>query len=395
VSITHRLGRGLGAAWMLAGLTMMPAGAQQLNLQSGDNVTVSGSGTTGTYGGQPVSSGTNSYSVSAARGTGLPNNSDPNSTAVTVNASSAFTLQTGGALSATGTLGTGLGAFGGTVTISGGSITAANGLAVDADAINPPSGPVSNISITGGTISGGDGVEVINGATGTLSGGSLSGTNTASGSGIGLYVDTGNGSFSVSGGSVSGANYGLEAEGSSSLPFHTVTVTNGTFTSTTGTGLKAGGALVNISGGNVSGGTGLYSFASSTVTVTGGTFGGGGTAGSATVVAYNGRINMSGGQINAAGPYGLGSESNGVIDLFGSGFTDGQGHAFTGPITSGTGTIVGTLQNGDSLDTNYFVSGATIEFNVAPAPEPSAWVSLGIGALGLCGLGWRARKRKG
>ena len=32
-------------------------------------------------------------------------------------------------------------------------------------------------------------------------------------------------------------------------------------------------------------------------------------------------------------------------------------------------------------------------FNVTAAPEPSAWVSLGIGALGLCGLGWRARRR--
>lgn len=177
----------------------------------------------------------------------------------------------------------------------------------------------------------------------------------------------------------------------------------------------ASGATVNISSGFVSvtgmGTDGVDALNSSTITVSGGTFtasAGNVTSGAATDAqasfpspgppvgsvdlysAGSSTINVTGGLLSASGDgyAGLFAQSNGIINLFGTGFTV-NGNPATGPITTGSGTISGTLLSGSVL-TNlpYTVLGGTIQFTPAPAaaPEPSGWVVLLVGLAGMSGL---------
>ena len=182
---------------LLIGLVAAPAQAQQLTLQSGDNVTVGSAGTTGTYQGLPYNSPTASY----VENTG-------NTIVVSTPANSAFTLNSGGSIQGNGGGDIGIDATNSAITINGGSITGPDAL----DAFG------GTVNVTGGTISGN----------------------------FGLYANDAN--TQISGGSFSGFTFPADIEGG------TVDITGGTFTSTVGPGLRTAyrNALATISGGSFS-----------------------------------------------------------------------------------------------------------------------------------------------
>ena len=96
---------GLGLA-LLASIAA-PTAAQTLDLQSGDNLTVSAAGTQGFYQGQPLNNTTATYTGNTT------------ASAVTTFAGSSFTLENGGTLTG---LGSALQASGGSVLINGGTV---------------------------------------------------------------------------------------------------------------------------------------------------------------------------------------------------------------------------------------------------------------------------------
>ncbi len=267
----------------------VPAHAQLLTLQSGDNLTVGSTGTSGTYQGAPIRNSTNSY-------VGTTNYTD----VVTTASNSAFTLNSGGSIANNGSYAGGITATDSLITINGGSISTT----FDA----------SDIDATGGTVN--------------ITGGTLTGT-------FALYTNAT--TVTVSGGTLSGLD-GLDETGG------TANITGGTFIGVPGSGGSAlsngGGALATISGGSFDQG-------------------------------------------------GFEAGTNGTIDLLGT-------FSQTAPITSGTGTITGTLLDGESINARYGVDqGGLIEFNSAPVPEASSVVSFGLLlTLGLGGLAMSARRRK-
>ena len=52
-----------------------------------------------------------------------------------------------------------------------------------------------------------------------------------------------------------------------------------------------------------------------------------------------------------------------------------------------------SANQGYSYNVTYNNLGAILHVTAVPAPEPSQWVSFGLGMLGLGGLGLRARRR--
>ena len=317
--------RGMGplaAAALAASALAAPASAQTLTLQSGDAVTISGAGTTGTYQGAPVNDPATAYSSSAA-----------SSQTVLVPAGSAFTLQSGGSLTAAGGSSAGVFSRGGSITVSGGT--------------------------TSGTGSGGSGVKVDTHGTATITGGTLS-----SGSGPALFVV--DSTATVSGGALS-SNIGLAAWGNSN-----VAVSAGSITCT------GGGDAITVGFGG----------GSSTVTISGGTV----TAqngGHLLTVNSGGTVNVSGGtfQPNQFSSQPTLSVSGGTLDLFGS-FT---GHNTGETITGGQGTITGILQDGSPFRAVYNITSGKLQFNVAAAPEPPQAATLGLSVLLLGGLILRRR----
>ena len=107
---------------------------------------------------------------------------------------------------------------------------------------------------------------------------------------------------------------------------------------------------------------------------------------------------------------GSGLATRGTLDLFGTGFSDtpAGGAAMilpgdTGTILGGSGTLSGTLADGQALDaTTYSVDYGTLEFNVGPSPfaspaavpEPSTVAVFFFGGVALLGLALRARRRQ-
>ncbi len=241
-------------AFAVFGLSSCPAHAQQITLQSGDNLTVGSTGTTGTYLGAPISNSTNSYVETTN-----------NTVAVTTPSNSAFTLNAGGSL--TNNNGGGVGIFandslitinggsistreepiaatGGTVNITGGSLIA-GGLAAGLSAKN------TTLNISGGTISGLVGLE-LNGGTANITGGTFSGSPVFNGVALG----NGGGSLvTISGGSFD--HRGFEAGTNGTIDFlgtfsQTAPITSGTGT-LTGTFLDGEtlDALYNVSPGGL------------------------------------------------------------------------------------------------------------------------------------------------
>ncbi len=125
---------------LLGVVAILPAQAQTLTLNSGDNVTVNGTGTVGTIGGAPIANTTTSYDDTASRGY----------YAVKTNGTAAFTAS-GGTFTDTYTIsGGGYGLFAqgsGPITISGGTFTGVFAAL--------STNRVSSITITGGTFTGG------------------------------------------------------------------------------------------------------------------------------------------------------------------------------------------------------------------------------------------------
>lgn len=322
-------------------LAAHPAAAQNvLNLMNGDNVAVSGSGTTGIYQGQAINNGVSTYSASS------------DSQIVNVSSGSAFTLRSGGSvlntyglvcsgISNSGTttiIGGTIAAFfgisnSGTLTISGGTI--GNGIINEGD--------MSRVIVSGGSISGGTGLSSFAGSV-TVSGGTITGKS------VGLYINSG--SVTVSGGTIIGSGvssiYGTPTN---------LTVTGGIVPS----GLYLVNGTTVITGGTIS--LGITEVAEDQTT-------------SSPAAVYITGGNISGELVASNG----GAASSGsTIDLFGSfTATDDNGKPIASPITNTDGTITGTLLNGQKISVSYSALGGTIEFNVGTPPLTITEVRLGI-----------------
>ena len=157
------------AALAVLGLAAAPAQAQHLYLNSGDTVTVSGAGTVGTIGGQPVANMTATTYTAAGSGS-----------AVVTNGTSTFTLENGGTLTASGSEASALFLQGeGAVTVDGGTISSTSPY----DSAIYAQGP---LTILGGSISAaenGRALDAENGSSVTIGGGLFS----AKTGGFGLY----------------------------------------------------------------------------------------------------------------------------------------------------------------------------------------------------------------
>jgi len=237
-----------------------------------------------------------------------------------------------------------------------GSQNASNGVMVDLE----PGGSIGSASVEFGLVL--NDTSQLN-----MTGGSLTGFS------AGLFAD-GNGSFSVSGGSISGA-FGLDVQG----PYN-FTLSGGSFSGgpTSGPGLDmlaATGSTGAVSDGTYSGREAIRAGSNSTLSISGGqidgNFFGLDTEGNATV-------NITGGTYSGAIDA-LYVQDSGVINVYGTGLQ------FSG------GDIVGTLQDGQSIDDTYqMLGGGQINLiNATPeatTPEPNFMWLLGAALLTLSGV---------
>lgn len=171
--------------------------------------------------------------------------------------------------------------------------------------------------------------------------------------------------------------------------------TSGTSTFT----LAAGGTLTTAQNGY-----GLDADGSGTVMISGGTI----TAATGdAVLAYSQPVTLTGGKITAgtngvglfAYPSGVTGPNGGTINLFSLGdtpFLINNVPMNNTTLTSGgfSGTIQGTLLNGDLLDTTFTNFGIINLNTPAAAPEPSQFVAFTAGLLGLGALALKAKKRQ-
>ncbi len=141
------------------GLAAVPAHAQTLVLQSGDSVTVSGSGTTGTYQGKSISSPTFTYSTGTNTGTDvsvpigaaftlrngavLDGGSPSSSNVVALLVQGGTATVAGGAVGGGIPYGIGLQITGGTTTITGGTITGATAIRSDGGLLQVSGGAIN------------------------------------------------------------------------------------------------------------------------------------------------------------------------------------------------------------------------------------------------------------
>jgi hypothetical protein len=196
-----------------------------------------------------------------------------------------------------------------------------------------------------------------------MTGGSVTGSN------YGLFA-IGNGPFSVSGGSIAGS-YGIVVQGPSSF-----TLSGGSFSGSSGGAgldtLDATGGTGTVSGGIYSGRDAIRAGSNSTLNVSGGQEGGSifglETEGSATV-------NVTGGAYSGAVDA-FYVQDNGVINIYGTG------------LQFLNGDIVGTLQDGESIDDSYQIAGGSAQINLINAapvvtPEPNFTWLMGAALLAL------------
>lgn len=419
-------------ALFLLGLPILPVHAQTLFLDSGDNVTVTGTGTVGTINNASVDNSTSSY-ASPAHGlfTGGGN-------AVTLNNTASLTLGSGGTAVATsqgdnGVFARGSGAFtlnGGTIssgststyglsvigsspiTISSGTISVANNdtaiyaygtgpvtvtggtLTAGYGGIGLASGNSSPVTVSGGSITGG-GYGIYSPGSGlvTISGGTINGGSNGVGPTAGLQ--TGTGAVNVSGGTIKGGFYGI---GAGTGP---VTITGGSISGTNGLA-TASGSSVTILGGTITGQSDVIyaSGSGSNVTIAGGTLSS--STGVVTTAVYAGSgstVTISGGNLSGglynAGQSGAGLEAQGgTINLFSLENTPflingvPMNNLTLGQYLSGTDTISGTLTDGSKLALTFENIGGTINLNVGSPPSiPEASTTISFGLLLALGLG--------
>ncbi len=139
----------------------------------------------------------------------------------------------------------------------------------------------------------------------------------------------------------------------------------------------AGGSLnfdiwtYNFSQVNISeGGTGwLYAHNNSKIIMSGGGIG-------IELYAYdNSEIEISGGYIGPGGIYAYGDSQ---ITIFGRDFNvNGLGVGY-GEITASSGTLTGTLENGDPIDNDFYIDDNA---SIVLTPEPATLLLLGLGAV--------------
>jgi len=155
-------------------------------------------------------------------------------------------------------------------------------------------------------------------------------------------------------------------------------------------GLDLGSNLPGQVGGGTAYVTGGINVAGGVVTITGGSITGGTGAGTGLgaglVVTFSSAMPGTGGTINIIGTNFL------VNGLAAPNQITGLG-TLTNPLTL-TGTVTGTLADGEPLATTFQVFGPSTTINfLAPAPEPSQFAALGIGLLGLGALALKAKRR--
>jgi hypothetical protein len=155
-----------------------------------------------------------------------------------------------------------------------------------------------------------------------------------------------------------------------------------------------GGSTANLSGGSISslllvggtlnfyGGAGdaLNVFVTSTANVFGGSIGGG-------LWAHDtATVNVSGGNISG----GISAVDASTITFYGTDFQATGGLTLDGNTVLGTGVLSGKWSNGTpwSLEITNHAASATIR----AVPEPSTFVLLGMGTVGLLAFAWRRRR---
>ena len=182
----------------------------------------------------------------------------------------------------------------------------------------------------------------------------------------------------------------------------TVAVNGGTITASgsgpfgAAIGLAQSGGAVTINQGNLSGDFAALLSYSGTAQINGGNFSSFSGFGDG-LASFGGFVTINGGTFS--GSTDLVAAQGGVLDLFGT----FDGYHAGDMITSGGGTITGTLLNGEAINDSYFVNdstpGSKIEFNVGPAPVPEASSAGSLGAclafLGVLGIAGRKRGRQG
>jgi hypothetical protein len=184
-------------------------------------------------------------------------------------------------------------------------------------------------------------------------------------------------------------------------------------------GLAASGnAVVNVFGGSIVSGTGLRASGSAVVNVFGGSIRGGNPLGPAIglTASDNAVVDIFGGTLVGQGFIGgtsLSASGNAVVNVFGGSIGQGvfggneidvtgaaqvtfYGSGFNlpfGPVLPRSGTLTGTLQNGNSIAINFnqFQNGQI--FLAPPAvPEPSSLALFALGSLALAG--WRRWRKR-
>lgn len=324
----------------------------------------------------------------------------------------------------------------GQVTLSGGTIVG-NEIAVGMGGygVYAQSSPVlvqNNVSITG-TGTGSYGLVAAGTASVTITGGSITASGGQEGFGVydqssqplslqggtvtagvystGLYAS--GGTVNISGGAINvgASSYALDVHGGGTVNMTGGTITGGaTSNEGIGVGLYAtGSGKISISGGTITGGQGgyaVYATSNSPIAISGGTIMSGGS-GYAVYASAGATVTITGGQVSVADNISTGLDANGgtiivaggdiasdllaqggTIDLFSlddSPFLiNGVPMNNTSLTASGfTGTIIGVLANGDTLDTT-FTNDGTINLNLGtpPAvPEPASLFMLGVGGL--------------
>ena len=232
---------------------------------------------------------------------------------------------------------------------------------------------------------------IVNMSGGAVFGGNASGGNAHA---FGIFCENG-GIANISGGIVSGGDAGGNASGNA----HTY-------------GIGVFGGMVNMSGGVVLGGNALSSSFNAhaygilnnggTVNISGGTVSVGSYYESANGNVYGifnngGTVNISGGMMTYGGAsnnthtYGI-YNNGGVVNIYGRDFNYPDG-----PISVVSGTLTGTLANGDPITWTFYQNSGKVVLNSphgGAVPEPSSLVMFaGLGAMGLIGAS-RRRKRQ-
>ena len=151
-----------------------------------------------------------------------------------------------------------------------------------------------------------------------------------------------------------------------------------------------GNSQVDVSGGSIDGG--LAAYGDSQVSISGGSIKHGSSPTWALVAWHNSRVTVSGGSIDGIVRAGKEGETTTSVIIFEggdfaiNGTPVGWGEYGTGGRDFVHGALTGTLANGDSLDSEFYIYG---DSRIVLVPEPATLSLLTLGSLAL--LRWRKR----